>query len=100
MKVEAKGSNEKTITHIAVSGFFVNRWTLLRILKKMHGVSIKDKAIIRNYIKDKPLIAFEYKGTDFIVEPEYFSGNEFEIRHIEAEPVKELLAIKEHLLSL
>jgi hypothetical protein len=98
MKAIAKGPNEKSINCIAVAGLFVNRWSLLRALSNMPGVKIKDKAIIKNFIKDKPAITFEYQGAEFLVEAEYFAGNELEIRHIQARPVQELLEIKEYLL--
>jgi hypothetical protein len=100
MKVEELGSNDQTTSYLSVSGIFLNRLSLLRTLKKMSGVTILDKAIIRNYIIDKPLIRFEYKNKEFIVEPEYFAGNELEIRQVESRPAKELVEIKEYLLGL
>lgn len=64
----------------------------------MPGVRIKNGAIVKNFITDKPSIIFEYKGLLFTVEPDYPAGNELEIMQIEARPVKELKEIQEYLL--
>lgn len=100
MKVETKGPNENTINYIAVLGVFINRWSLVNILKRMPGVKIKDSNALRSSIKERSLAIFEYEGHDFIIEPEPIAGNELEIRQKEARPVKALLKIKNYLASL
>lgn len=97
MKVVATGLSDKHINCITVSGLFVNRWCLRRSLSKMPDVKIRNGAILKNFIKDKPSITFEFKGFLFTVEPDYPDGNQFEIMQIEARPVKELFEIQEYL---
>ena len=101
MKVKECGPKEDRVWHLEVSGFFLfGRWNLVKIIEKMPCVTILDKSVLHNWMKDKPFLRFKYKNIDFSAEMEIFSGNHIEISPEPAGCKPETLEIKEYLLGL